>query len=228
MKIFRHFHNSIKLLCIVFFSTLHLTIFGQIYTSLDPNDTTKYELISSLKDFKNFGYNYADKNVLLNVYFREISNTYLSSSPEVNVGTSREGFSTYYDSKKIKELVGFTVCQGELRRDILWCDEFLYNIYGYQKDILDQLKRFKKESQIVILGKVVKYPNGEEYGIRVKYAYTLEEFNDESQNEVSSQSNSDEVNGSTRKSSFNIPWFGILFWGSIIVIGLYYKNKGSE
>jgi hypothetical protein len=210
---------------------------GQTYSSLQENDTTKYELVSSMKDFEEFGYNYADKNVLIQGFFQEISNNYLSSAPDVKIGSSREGFSTYYNSKKIKELVGIRLCEGQYTRNILFCTEIFYRLYGYQKDILEKLRQLPKDAPILVFGKVVKYDNGEDYGIRMKYIYTVDEYNtalgvvaNTPVDNVQSDSTTTEqtTTSSTAKKDKN--WSGILVLSLIIysLFGWWRKKKKND
>lgn len=164
----------------------NISLFGQ-FKSLNPNDTTSYEEVKSLKEFMEFGYNYKDKEILLNVQFEEISNSYLPQIPEVKLGSSREGFSTYYDDKKIKDYVGFTIWSRDENKNF----SMLHRTYGLQKEILDKLRSLKKDDQIVILGKVVKFDNGEDYGVRVKYVYTSDEFGNSDNPSTASASEND-------------------------------------
>jgi hypothetical protein len=153
------------------------------FKSLDKSDTTNYIQVDDLDELKEFGYNYVGKYIIIQGRFDDIHNSSLSSTPESNKGSSMEGGMSYYDPKKVRELVGFHIEYEEYST--------FYNSYGYQKDILDKLRSLKVDDEIFVLGKVVEWTMGEQVGIRVKYVYTLDEYNNsigETKTDVTSES----------------------------------------
>ena len=132
---------------------------------------------------------------------------------------------SYYNPKKVRELVGFNGGKEQGERK-----EFFYNFYGYQKDILSKLKTLKQLEKIVVLGKVVKWTDGEKVGIRVKYVYT----NDEYENSVTTQTEetkSDVTYKSKEKSFFDIILEKIVIIVIIIIVMgvfVYIKNRNKK
>jgi hypothetical protein len=200
-------------------------VIGQ-YKSLDKNDTTNYTEVNDLLDLNQFGYNLVGKSIIIkNLGFWEIQNDILSSTPESNRGSSFEGGMSYYNPKKVRELVGFNGGKEQGERK-----EFFYNFYGYQKDILSKLKTLKQLEKIVVLGKVVKWTDGEKVGIRVKYVYT----NDEYENSVTTQTEettTDVTYKPKEKSFFDIFLEKIVMIVILIIvmgIFLYVKNRNKK
>jgi hypothetical protein len=198
-------------------------VIGQ-YKSLDKNDTTDYvEVKDFTSEFNNFGYNYVGKNIILICKFKNLDNGSLSSTPESNKGRSSEGSMSYYDPKKVRELVGFVIDEEGAKSYFTKC-------YGYQKDILNNLKTFVEDEDIVILGKVVKWDDGEKVGVRVKYVYKLEDYNNlvETQPEESPTTTSYQPQ---EKSFFDIFLEKIVMIVIIIIvmgIFLYLKNRNKK
>ena len=195
------------------------------FKSLDKSDTTNYTQVDDFSELNEFGYNYVGKYIITQGSFQQISNDILSSTPESNKGSSMEGGMSYYDPKKVRELVGFFIFsekEGNL--------EYLPNLYGYQKDILDKLKSFKKDDEIVVLGKVVEWTNGEDVGIRVKYVYTLDEYNNSVNTQIE-ETKTDITNESEEESFFDIflEKIGMIVI-IIIVMGIivFIKNRNKK
>lgn len=202
-------------------------VIGQ-YKSLDKNDTTTYNEISSDPvELLEFGYKYIGQNIILRCKFWEIYNGVLDNTPETNRGKSTEGGMSYYNPEKVKELVGFRI---KLYKDGSSDWKGYYQSYGYQKDILDNIKKYKDDDDIVVLGKVVKWTNGEDVGIRVKYVYTLDEYN----NSVTTQTEetkSDVTYKSKEKSFFDIILEKIVIIVIIIIVMgvfVYIKNRNKK
>jgi hypothetical protein len=202
-------------------------VIGQ-YKSLDKNDTTNYTQVDNLVELKEFGYNYVGKHIILNCRFWYIDNGILSNTPESNKGSSMEGGMSYYDPKKVRELVGFSITK--LKSENSSSFESFENLYGYQKDILDNIKKYKEGDDIVVLGKVVKWTNGEHVGIRVKYVYTLDEYN----NSVTTQTEettTDVTYKPKEKSFFDIILEKIVIIVIIIIVMgvfVYIKNRNKK
>ena len=202
------------------------------YKSLDKSDTTNYTKLDTLSELENFGYNYVGKYIIIQGSFREISNEYLSSTPESNKGSSMEGGKSYYDPKKVRELVGFHIEKEKESGGLLSSSkyDFFFNTYGYQKDILNKLKSFKKGDDIVLLGKVVKWSNGEDVGIRVKYLYTSDEYNN-SVNIQTEETKTDVTYQSKEKSFFDTFLEKIIMIVIIIIamgIVVYIKKRNKK
>lgn len=208
-----------KILIIISLTINSVISFGQ-FKSLDIGDTTNYtEIKNFISELNNFGYNYVGKNVILNCKFRKINNDNLSNTPEANKGRSSEGGMSYYDPKKVRELVGFTIDEEQ-------SDIYFYKSYGYQKDILDNLKNFKEDDNIVVLGKVVQWNDGEKVGIRVKYVYNLDLYN----SSVNNENNSNITSGVTKEKSLTDILFekGIMIaiiFILILIVSYFIKRK---
>jgi hypothetical protein len=200
-------------------------VIGQ-YKSLDKNDTTNYTQVDNLEELNEFGYNYIGKYIIIKGSYQKIDNSILSNTPESNKGSSMEGGKSYYDPKKVRELVGFFIINKKENGGT----DFFFNLYGYQKDILNEIKSFKEDDDIVVLGKVVKWTNGEDVGIRVKYVYTLDEYN----NSVTTQTEettTDVTYKPKEKSFFDIILEKIVIIVIIIIVMgvfVYIKNRNKK
>jgi hypothetical protein len=122
---------------------------------------TKYLILSDIQELEQFGYKYLGKKMVISVRFWKISNDFLSGTPDANMGRSREGGTTYFNSKKARELVGFIV------GGIGPSTDLFFNSYGYQKDILVDLKSLKTDDQIMMVGEVVPWTDGDKVGFKV-------------------------------------------------------------
>ena len=149
------------------------------FKPLDTNDTSAYEKIDKLLEIEQFGSNYINKNVIISGKFWKIDNGHIPEIPEVFLASSREGNRMTYDSKKAEEFVGFSF-KKYVTKSFLDNDYFYLN-YGLQSEILSALKKLNENDRVVIFGKIVRSgQSGNNYFIKVKHIYTLDEYNDAS------------------------------------------------
>lgn len=142
-------------------------LFGQNDKS-NIGDTNTYTSVLGVKEISVLGSQGYNENVMLEFSFVELNDGLLYNFTELissdsltnnNYANRSNLNSKVISPKKAGQYVGFSI------RDL--GGEIFKNCFGLRANILDSLQKFKIDDKIILLGKIVRLSEGDEFGVLV-------------------------------------------------------------